>query len=89
MVNLLNNLPEKQFELTVLKVMKSFLKLADAVEILEVWGAGVAGREILILELEPVLGLELLLEELLFAPEPEVVAIGSGAVGVSSKAAML
>ena len=48
-----------------------------------------AGREILILELEPVLGLELLLEELLFAPEPEVVAIGSGAVGVSSKAAML
>ena len=38
MVNLLNNLPEMQifFELTVLKVMKSFLKLADAVEILEV-----------------------------------------------------
>ena len=70
--------------------MKSFLKLADAVEILEVWGAGVAGRELLILELDPVLGLELLLEdELLFAPEPEVVAVGSGAVGVSSKAAML
>ena len=49
-----------------------------------------AGRELLILELDPVLGLELLLEdELLFAPEPEVVAVGSGAVGVSSKAAML
>ena len=42
------------------------------------------GRELLILELEsPVLGLELLEE--LFAPEEVAV----GAVGVSSKAAML
>ena len=60
--------------------MKSFLKLEDVV-ILEVCGAGVAGRELLILELEPVL-------ELLELCTPEEVAVGAGDC-VSSKAAML